>query len=1005
MSHRRLTILASAVAATLTITSAAQAQFQKGMNLVWWGQTIEPAVLNQSLDNMAAVGVDHLAVNVFWFQNNISSTQVAPNYNLYSPQAATVNQIIDAAHAHGLAVMLRPMVDLSNDPSHWRGEIIGGTSWFNNAGAYGDFVRQMADVAQAHSVEMLSVGAELEATAAQTTNWQSLISSVRSRYSGSLTYGANWGNPAVGSSIAWWNSVDYLGIDAYYPLTNKTNPTFAELQSAWQTRANQIESYRNSVAPTKSVLFTETGYMAYDGTNIAPYSFNSGAPIDETEQADAYRALLSVMTTKPWFAGTYWWAWDAVVDPDVVGYKPEGKLAIDSLASYYVSGYTEGPAWTGGGGSNWSAGANWSSGISPGNLTTAKFTSSGNATPNVNLPAPITVARLVFDQSATAYTIGGSAITFNSGGGVTITDKVTTTQTISAPVQLSGPAVFSVGNAAARLNVNGGISGSNAGSQRLTLMGPGGGSINGSISDGAGVVSIFKSNAGSWTLAGANTYSGSTDIAWGTLTIANNSALGTTAGGTTVMNGASLAISPNLNVAAEPLTISGTGVGGQGALQRIDAGPYTAVTWNGPITLNGSAEIHNRAYNNPASPTNVLVLAGNITGGSASSTLNFRSGNSNPGFFRLTGTGNSYLGNTAISGGKVILAGGDNTLPASTVVTLETYDFGGGVEAGVLDLNGTNQTLAGLTNVARTVLPRVKNDLSGATSTLTINNVSSYTYAGTITNGTGVLAIAKGGTGTQTLTGSNSYTGATTVTGGTLRFERSLLTSSSITVTGGPLQLAQSAGAARVIKTAGVTVSTGAGRLDLANNKMIVTSGDIGVASGGGGAYGGVTGLIQAAYNFGAWDGHGLTTSMPAAADGLTTIAIAVAQDTPYAGGTFAGVSVSASDILVMYTYDGDANLDGAIDGGDYGVIDNFVQVPGAFGYAHGDFNFDGVIDGGDYGIIDNNIQAQGAPFPTSAIAAVPVPEPATTLLLLPLSAGAVLVGRCRRPSRRMIGG
>jgi hypothetical protein len=64
-----------------------------------------------------------------------------------------------------------------------------------------------------------------------------------------------------------------------------------------------------------------------------------------------------------------------------------------------------------------------------------------------------------------------------------------------------------------------------------------------------------------------------------------------------------------------------------------------------------------------------------------------------------------------------------------------------------------------------------------------------------------------------------------------------------------------------------------------------------------------------------------------------------------------------------MYTYAGDANLDGTIDGGDYGIIDNFVQVPNADGYANGDFNYDGVIDGGDYGIIDNNVQAQGAPL------------------------------------------
>jgi hypothetical protein len=44
-------------------------------------------------------------------------------------------------------------------------------------------------------------------------------------------------------------------------------------------------------------------------------------------------------------------------------------------------------------------------------------------------------------------------------------------------------------------------------------------------------------------------------------------------------------------------------------------------------------------------------------------------------------------------------------------------------------------------------------------------------------------------------------------------------------------------------------------------------------------------------------------------------------------------------------------------------VIDNFVQVPGAWGYFNGDFNYDGFIDAGDYGIIDNNVQAQGTPL------------------------------------------
>ena len=41
-------------------------------------------------------------------------------------------------------------------------------------------------------------------------------------YTGPLTYAANHGNE---TSVGWWNDLDYIGIDAYYPLTNKNNPT------------------------------------------------------------------------------------------------------------------------------------------------------------------------------------------------------------------------------------------------------------------------------------------------------------------------------------------------------------------------------------------------------------------------------------------------------------------------------------------------------------------------------------------------------------------------------------------------------------------------------------------------------------------------------------------------------------------------------------------------------------------------------------------------------------
>src|SRR5213079_376385 len=153
-----------------------------------------------------------------------------------------------------------------------------------------------------------------------------------------------------------------------------------------------------------------------------------------------------------------------------------------------------------------------------------------------------------------------------------------------------------------------------------------------------------------------------------------------------------------------------------------------------------------------------------------------------------------------------------------------------------------------------------------------------------------------------------------------------------------------------------------------------------------GSAYTGITGLVASGRNGNAlplWDGSGIVTSQSSATSGnFTSIAVATAQQAGRAGGTFGSIPVAAGDVLVMYTYGGDANLDGKINIDDYGRIDFNVAL-GNVGWFNGDFNYDGKINVDDYGIIDFNVGIQGPPFPTS-VAATPrvarltaVPEPA----------------------------
>jgi hypothetical protein len=75
--------------------------------------------------------------------------------------------------------------------------------------------------------------------------------------------------------------------------------------------------------------------------------------------------------------------------------------------------------------------------------------------------------------------------------------------------------------------------------------------------------------------------------------------------------------------------------------------------------------------------------------------------------------------------------------------------------------------------------------------------------------------------------------------------------------------------------------------------------------------------------------------------------------------------------VLVMYTYAGDADLTGKINGDDYFRIDQGYATRNnatpLLGYENGDFNYDGRIDADDYFIIDRTYGRQGVGFSASA--------------------------------------
>ncbi len=303
-----------------------------------------------------------------------------------------------------------------------------------------------------------------------------------------------------------------------------------------------------------------------------------------------------------------------------------------------------------------------------------------------------------------------------------------------------------------------------------------------------------------------------------------------------------------------------------------------------------------------------------------------------------------------------------------------------------------------------------------------LGNPFNITIAGPIT---GPGAITKTGGGTLTLSGATTnFLSNTEVNQGTLALD---VTGSiqSVGVDVNPNAafefLAQTAGTGPLARNVPLGINLNGGNLVMAlapapqslnrsvllaapsgNNALTINSGTVDLSNndmiyqnGGESGYGTINGLVaQGRGANGLWTGAGASgpyISSSAAATTATTsaknTALAVvindtnqtpagslsgtplvASASPFNNGltSFDGQPVNDGDVLVKYTYYGDALLTGSVIAADYTQIDNAFVIdkttPGALtGWYNGDFNYDGKVNGDDYTLIDNAFNTQGA--------------------------------------------
>jgi len=219
---------------------------------------------------------------------------------------------IKIAHAAGLKVFFKPHVWLT-DPSHgnWRSDVFftDADDWEMWKENYTRFILHYAKLAEATHTEMFCVGTELSRlTVEKPLYWRELIKQVRQVYSGELTYAANWYNEY--EKISFWDDLDYIGIQAYFPLSKKMEPSTKKLCKGWRKYLPHLESMHKKY--NRKILFTEMGYKSTPDSAIEPWTWLDGKSADELTcsyetQSNCYEAFFKTIWKMDWFAGVHIW--------------------------------------------------------------------------------------------------------------------------------------------------------------------------------------------------------------------------------------------------------------------------------------------------------------------------------------------------------------------------------------------------------------------------------------------------------------------------------------------------------------------------------------------------------------------------------------------------------------------------------------------------------------------------------------------------------------------------
>lgn len=292
------------------------------------------------LPEIAALGATHVTVVPFAFQRRTDDPALRTNYDArwYTEGDAGIRALARQADSLGLALVLKPHVWIGADGEEQWSSNIGfdaEADWQTWEAQYRAFALHYARLSAEIGAPLFVIGTELaRAVREREAFWRDLIAEIRAVYGGRLTYAANWHEDF--EHVPFWDALDAVGIQAYFPLSEFPTPTPADLRTGWARHEAAIEAVHRRTG--KPVVFTEIGYRDMPHAAARPWEWptrhertaepDSLRAAGEALQAALYAAFFEEVWPEPWMAGAIVWKWHPPSDRSRAGdFTPQGKPA------------------------------------------------------------------------------------------------------------------------------------------------------------------------------------------------------------------------------------------------------------------------------------------------------------------------------------------------------------------------------------------------------------------------------------------------------------------------------------------------------------------------------------------------------------------------------------------------------------------------------------------------------------------------------------------------------